>query len=46
MFLFWEGIFRRRVNERVQIGLTLAGVACLLCLMVFVFSLDIWRFFL
>ena len=46
MFLFWEGIFRRRVNERVQIGLTLAGIACLLCLMVFVFSLDIWRFFL
>lgn len=44
MFLLWEGIFRKPVNERVQIGLTMAGVLCLLSLMVFVFGLDIWRF--
>ena len=40
----WEGIFRKPVNERIQIGLTLMGVVCLLSLMVFVFGNDIWRF--
>ncbi|MFO0905480.1 MAG: site-2 protease family protein [Pirellulales bacterium] len=44
VFLTYEGIFRRPVNERVQVALTLAGVACLISLMVVVFGLDIWRF--
>lgn len=43
MFLAWEGIFRRPVNERVQMGLTAFGVVCLLTLMLVVFSLDFWR---
>lgn len=43
VFLAWEGIFRRPVNERVQVGLTMFGVLCLLTLMVFVFGLDFWR---
>ncbi len=45
VFLLWEGISGKPVNERVQIALTLAGVGCLLCLMVFVVSLDIDRLF-
>jgi len=44
VFLSFEGIFRRPVNERLQVALTLAGVACLISLMVVVFGLDIWRF--
>lgn len=44
MFLLWEGLFRKPVNERVQMALTMAGVACLLALMVLVFGLDFWRF--
>ncbi len=43
LFLAWEGIFRKPVNERVQIALTMAGVLCLLTLMVFVFGNDLWR---
>ena len=43
LFLAWEGIFRRPVNERVQIALTMFGVCCLLGLMVFVFGNDLWR---
>ncbi len=43
LFLTWEGIFRKPVNERVQIALTMAGVFCLLGLMVFVFGNDLWR---
>lgn len=45
MFLAWEWIFRKPVNERVQMGLTMVGVACLLGLMIVVSSLDVWRFF-
>lgn len=45
MFLLWEGASGKPVNERVQVALTLAGVACLLGLMIFVFSLDINRLF-
>ncbi|HND52569.1 MAG TPA: site-2 protease family protein, partial [Pirellulaceae bacterium] len=44
VFLLWEGIFRKPVNERVQMALTMAGVLCLLGLMVVVFGLDFWRF--
>ncbi|MCB9921198.1 MAG: site-2 protease family protein [Planctomycetaceae bacterium] len=45
IFLLWEGISGKPVNERVQIALTLAGVGCLLCLMIFVVGLDINRLF-
>ena len=44
MFLLYEGIFRRPVNEAWQIRLSLLGFAFLLCLMAFVISLDIARF--
>jgi regulator of sigma E protease len=46
LFLIAEGIRGKPVDERVQIALTLAGVACLLGLMIFVFGLDIQRLFL
>ncbi|MDA1053785.1 MAG: site-2 protease family protein [Planctomycetota bacterium] len=45
IFLLWEGISGKPVNERVQIALTLAGIGCLLCLMIFVVGLDINRLF-
>ena len=44
MFLAYEGIFRRPVNERVQLVLTYGGLAFVLCLMVFVISMDVGRF--
>lgn len=44
VFLLWEGLVGP-VNERVQMALTMAGVACLLCLMVVVSSMDVWRLF-
>jgi regulator of sigma E protease len=43
MFLAYEGIFRRPVNERVQILLSLVGLAFIIGLMVLVIGLDIWR---
>ena len=43
MFLAYEGIFRRPVNERVQLILTYGGLAFVLCLMVFVISMDVGR---
>ncbi len=46
LFLLAEGIRGKPVNERTQVALTLAGVACLLGLMIFVFGLDIHRLFL
>ena len=45
IFLLAEGVRGKPVDERMQMALTLAGVACLLCLMVFVFGLDIQRMF-
>ena len=44
MFLLYEGIFRRPVNEAWQIRLSLVGFAFLLSLMAFVIGLDIVRF--
>jgi regulator of sigma E protease len=44
MFLLYEGIFRKPVNERLQFALTVTGVACLLGLMIFVNAMDITRF--
>ena len=46
LFLIAEGVRGKPVDERTQIALTLAGVACLLGLMIFVFGLDIHRLFL
>ena len=46
MFLAYEGIFRRPVNERVTLILTYCGLAFVLCLMVFVISMDVGRWFL
>jgi regulator of sigma E protease len=46
VFLAAEGIRGKPVDERMQVALTLAGVACLLGLMIFVVALDIGRFFL
>ncbi|MDG2012496.1 MAG: site-2 protease family protein, partial [Pirellulaceae bacterium] len=43
VFLAYEGIFRRPVSEKLQLGLTLVGFAFLLLLMVTVIGLDIWR---
>jgi regulator of sigma E protease len=43
LFLAYEGIFRRPVNERTQILLTYAGLAMILSLMLFVVVLDIGR---
>ena len=44
MFLAYEGIFRRPVNERVQLILTYGGLAFVLCLMIFVISMDVGRY--
>lgn len=44
MFLMYEAIFRKPVNERLQMTLTVAGVACLLGLIIFVNAMDIKRF--
>lgn len=46
LFLAAEGIRGRPLDERMQVALTVAGVACLLGLMAFVFALDIGRFLL
>lgn len=45
VFLAYEGIFRRPVTEKVQILLSYVGLFLILGLMVFVFSLDIFRIF-
>jgi regulator of sigma E protease len=45
MFLLAEWVLGRPVDERVQMALTLAGVVCLLSLMVFVSGMDIQRLF-
>ncbi len=44
MFLAYEGIFRRPVNERVQIILSFLGLFFIVGLMVLAISLDISRF--
>ena len=43
VFLLYEGIFRKPVDERVAFGLTMVGFCFVLSLMVFVIGLDIWR---
>jgi regulator of sigma E protease len=44
VFLAYEGIVGKPVNERVQMSLTLLGFSFLMCLMIFVFGLDLTRF--
>ena len=44
LFLAYEGIMGKPVNERVQMSLTMVGFSLLLCLMLFVFGLDLTRF--
>ena len=44
VFLLYEGIVGKPVNERVAFGLTMLGLSFILCLMVFVIGLDIYRF--
>ena len=44
MFLLYEGIFRKPMNERVAFGLTMVGFCFVLGLMLFVIGLDVWRF--
>jgi regulator of sigma E protease len=43
MFLMYEGIFRKPVNERVAFGLTMVGFCFILGLMLFVIGLDVLR---
>jgi regulator of sigma E protease len=45
MFLAYEGISGKPVNERLAFGLTLLGLSFILCLMVFVIGLDVARFY-
>jgi regulator of sigma E protease len=45
LFLMYEAIFRKPVNEELQMKLSLAGILCLLSLMVFATALDISKFF-
>jgi regulator of sigma E protease len=45
LFLTAEGIRGKPVDERLQIRLTIAGVICLLTLMVFATAMDIGRFY-
>jgi len=44
MFLIYEGIRGKPVNERLAFGLTVLGLSFILGLMIFVIGLDIYRF--
>ena len=44
VFLTWEAVRGKPADERVQIVLTLIGLALILTLMVFAVGLDIERF--
>lgn len=43
MFLMYEGIFGKPVNERIAFGLTLLGLSFILALMIFVIGMDVYR---
>jgi regulator of sigma E protease len=45
MFLSVEWVRGKPVDERLQMGLTLLGIACLLCLMLYVSGMDIQRLY-
>lgn len=44
LFLAYEGVVGKPVDERIQMSLTLVGFSLLMGLMIFVFGLDISRF--
>ena len=44
LFLAYEGIVGKPVDERIQMSLTLVGFGLLMRLMIFVFGLDLTRF--
>ena len=44
MFLLYEGVFRRPVNERIAFSLTMVGLCFILGLMFFVIGMDVMRF--
>ena len=46
MFLAYEGLMGKPVNERVAFGLTMLGLSFILGLMVYVIGLDVYRFWL
>jgi regulator of sigma E protease len=43
VFLAYEGLRRKPAPERVQVWLTVAGLVCVGCLMLFVVGLDVYR---
>lgn len=45
MFLLYEAVFRKPPPSFVHFWLTILGLVCVLCLMVFTIGLDIWRNF-
>jgi regulator of sigma E protease len=45
MFLLYEAIFRKPPPNFVHFWLTMLGLACVLCLMVFTIGLDIYKHF-
>jgi len=45
MFLLYEAIFRKPPPAFIHFWLTIAGLVCVLCLMVFTIGLDIYRNF-
>jgi regulator of sigma E protease len=44
VFLAYEGIRGKPANERIQLVLSMIGLFLLLALMIFVITLDVWRF--
>ena len=44
MFLAYEGLMGKPVNERIAFGLTLLGLSFIVGLMVYVIGLDVYRF--
>lgn len=44
VFLTWEAIFRKPLSEKVMVTLSMAGLLFIVGLMLFVISLDVWRF--
>ena len=43
LFLLYEGLMGKPVNERVAVGLTMMGLCFLLTLMIIVFGWDLYR---
>ena len=44
VFLAYEGVMGKPVNERIQVSLTLIGFSFIACLMLFVMGMDVMRF--